>query len=311
MKIRGFNRFWAAAAAASAALTLSSATAEERAIPHGVPQVYALLLDDNPFTSLVSKRGQRAGAPDVERYVTTDGERQFLFQSDASSARIKFLCAPSDPRLDCALADEAEEVLLLTPNRGPRGDLFFKSADGDTVLRIAAHGGAIVTWPGAADNVGAVRTQTKSGDTLRLAALTSSSASRRADAASAALAAEIGRPISFDIGWRAQRTAARPAAFAAEQAAPLAAGLVETAEGEASVLADAIARTAAGIEKVARDRAGAKAVSERIASVRFVEAPRPALSLDGRTLIVSYNPGGGLAGRPSSSEVARFLEGVL
>jgi hypothetical protein len=307
MTSKASNRLLAAALAAAGALCLSTAKAEDAVRP----AVYALLLDDNPFNSLVSKRGRNVAAPgasEVERYVTTDGARYFLFESTATSARIKFLCAPADPRVDCALPGSPEEILTLAANRGPRGDLFYKSADGETVLRIAAHGGAIVSWPGAAETVGAVRTQAEAGDTLRLAADTSSGAQRRADAASAALMAELGRPISFDIGWRAARSLARPAAFAAAEAA---APLAQVSEGEASVLADAVARAAAGIERVARDRAGAKAVSERIASVRFVEAARPALALDGRTLIVSYNPGGGLAGRPSSSEVARFLEGVL
>lgn len=272
--------------------------------------IYALMMDDNPFSSLVSKRGARPGASEVERFVTTDGARYFLFASTPSSARIKFLCAPQDARIDCALPGSAEEILTLTPSRGPRGDLFFKSPDGETVLRIAAHGGAIVSWPGSAENVGAVRTQSEAGDSLRLADETASGAARRAEAAKAALVAALGRPIAFDIGRGdgAARSLARPAAFAAEQQA---APVFQPVDDEASVLADAIARAAAGIERVARDKAGARAVSERIASVRFVEATRPALSLDGRTLIVSYNPGGGLAGRPSSSEVARFLEGVL
>lgn len=303
MKLRGTDRILTAALAAAAALCLSAAAARDPM----QPDAYALAQADNPFSSLVNKRAQRPGGSTVERYVTTDGVRAFLFESTAVSARIKFLCAPSDPRIDCALPGKPEEILSLTANRGPRGDLFFKSAEGDTILRIAAHGGAIVAWPGAAETVGAVRTQTEDGDSLRLEADTSSGASRRADAAAAALVAELGRPISFDIGWRAQRSLARPAAFAAEQAAPVA----QFSDGEASVLADAVARTAAGIQRVARDKAGAKAVSERITSVRFAEAERPALALDGRTLIVSYNPGGGLAGRPSSSEVARFLEGVL
>ncbi|MBY0421464.1 MAG: DUF4908 domain-containing protein, partial [Parvularculaceae bacterium] len=83
------------------------------------------------------------------------------------------------------------------------------------------------------------------------------------------------------------------------------------AEGEASVLADAVARVASGIAAVARDATGARAVSQRISSVRFVEAARPGLSLDGKTLIVSFDPGSGVAGRPSSDDVERFLESVL
>ncbi len=306
MKIRGFHRFGAAVLTAFILPCLAPVDAGERL----GPTAFALLADDNPFSSLLAKRGQqRPGASDVERFVTTDGDRTFLFEADAAAARIKFLCAPSDPRVECALPGAPEEIVALTPNRGPRGDLFYKSAEGETVLRIAAHGGAIVAWPGSSETVGAVRTQTQAGDSLRLPSDTASGAVRRAEAARLALAAEIGRPISFETGARAERSSlARPAALAAAEAAP---AMLDVAEGEASVLADAIARVAAGIERVARDKAGADAVRERITAVRFVEAARPALALDGKTLIVSYNPGGGLAGRPSSSEVARFLEGVL
>lgn len=295
---------WVAAIAAAALAIVGGADAEgaRETAPDALQLMQLAQLGANPFASLVTRR---TAASNVERYVTTEGDRAFLFEYDEPYARVKFLCAAGDPRLECTLPGGAEEIHMLTGARGPRGDLFYKTRDGVTVLRMPQHGGAIVSWPGETSTRGAEKAELQPGDTLRLAPQTSSFAARRASAAMAAVMQKVGRPISFDIGAAAARTPARPAALGAldSEAAP--------AESEASVLADAVVRAAAGIDLVARDAAGARAVAQRLTAVRFVEAPRAGVALDGKTLVISYDPGGGVGGRPSAAEVARFLEQAL
>lgn len=261
----------------------------------------------DPFASLVSRGARAEPVGSVERYVTSDGARAFLLENDGQTAQVKFLCGPGDTRIECAFGPGAEETILLRGARGPRGDVFFKTRDGVTMVRMPEHGGPIVTWPGADNSIGAVRVDLEPGDSLRLAPETSSFAARRANLASAALLERVKRPIIFSVAdGHSSSSLARPAALGAYQSPTQ-----DNTGGEASVLADAVVRAAAGIDAVARDAAGKQAIAAHISAVRFVEAAGPALALDGKTLVVSYDPGGGLAGRPSSDDVARFLEDAL
>ena len=319
---------------------------------------------DDPFSSLVGKRRERAArdAREIELYVTTTGERAFLLESDGDAARIKFLCSENDPRLDCRIDPEgpAEEIFLLTTMRASRGELLFRDSEGETVLRIAPHGGATVNWPGELVERGASKSYTDQTGPLALAPARRSAAHRRAQGAAAHLSALTGSPIVFDVGVPAALLAsaqpAAPATLAARQsfaaAAPPASlsdrlaadsfaesespvenaetdidearaddsaaeesGAAEDAPGrrrrDASVLADAVARVAGGMHLVASDPTGARVIGARIAAVRFVERDAAGLSLDGDVLTVFYNPRGGLAGRPSSTAVANYLEEAL
>lgn len=301
---------------------------------------------DDPFVSLIGKRRERAAdRREVERYVTASGERAFLLESDGDEARVKFLCRDEDdPRLDCRIDPEgpAEEIFLLTVARGSRGGLLFRDAYGDTVLRIAAHGGATVHWPGEPYEKAASKSFGSEAGPLELAPARRAVAHRRAQSAAAHLSALAGSPIVFDVGLPPQqvasaRVAAAPAADTAggetarSSLPPLARSLTADAAvaeapspaaeiddtgsrprgGDWAVLADAVARAAGGMHVVASDPIGARALGARIAVVRFVEAQSPSLALDGATLTVFYNPRAGLAGRPSSKMVARFLEETL
>lgn len=296
---------------------------------------------NDPFASLVGKRRERAeGRREVERYVTASGERAFLLESDGDEARVKFLCRDDDdPRLDCRIDPEgaAEEIFLLTVARGSRGGMLFRDAYGDTVLRIAAHGGATVRWPGEPYEKAASKSFAAEAGPLQLAPARRAVAHRRAQSAAAHLSALVGSPIVFDVGLpppqvaSAQMSAAPAveasgaengrAALMARAPAPTSADAAEAAaeleqalpreRRDASVLADAVARAAGGMHMVASDPLGARAIGARIAVVRFVEAQSPGLVLDGATLTVFYNPHAGLAGRPSSKTVARFLEETL
>ncbi|MEE2690442.1 MAG: DUF4908 domain-containing protein [Pseudomonadota bacterium] len=286
-------------------------------------------INDDPFASLVGKRREReerrAGQPEIERYVTTSGDREFLLENDGDEARIKFLCSEDDPRLDCRIDPEgpAEEIFLLTPTRGSRGDLLFRDSSGETVLRIAAHGGATVHWPGELVERGASKSYTDETGPLSLSPARRSAAHRRAQGAAAHLSALTGSPIVFDVGLPFPPPAAIAAApvavpdFARQAYAPASENRESDPEDalprrrDAGVLADAVARVAGGMHMVAADPTGARVIGARIAAVKFVEAETAGLSLDGAVLTVFYNPEAGLAGRPSSTAVAKYLEESL
>lgn len=247
----------------------------------------------NPFSALVGRRSdrkqRRPAAFMVERYVIATDGRSFLFETQGEQARIKFLCGDEDARLDCTIDPErpAEEIHLLTPTTGPRGDLIFKDRHGDTFLRLASYGGATVFWPG--EEAGHAASKSFGDETsLRLPFASVDTVRIRAQLATAQMSALTQAPIIFDIG--------KP-------------GLDD--EVGAAVLADAIIRAASGLQRVANDPTGAAVIAQRIRTVKLIADDIAEISLDGTSLEVRYRPAGDLAGRPSSAAVAHFLENTL
>lgn len=277
--------------AALAAACCMAAAADGAAAPGLVGPGAA---EPNPFSELVGKkherRSDRAGRVKIERYVLASDDRAFLFEDRSGEARVKFLCGPNDPRLDCTLdpQGQAAEIYELTATRGPRGDVFYKTAEGDTMLRIASYGGATVFWPGEAQGLAASKSF-GDDEALRLAEADFEAAKRRAQSATAIISALTGAPIIFDVG----------SPSSAEE------------EVDASVLADAVVRAAKGVKDVADDPTGARILASRIGRVSFAAADAPGVGLEGEALAIRYVPGGDVEDRPSSAAVARFLEESL
>lgn len=249
---------------------------------------------DNPFSALVGKRSrepgpesQKAGA--VERYVLTSDARVFLFEERGAYGRVQFLCSPEDVRIDCVLdgSGPSPEIHLLTATRGPRGDVIYKSDEGETMLRIAAYGGATVFWPGETQGVAASKSFGDDHE-LTLAPQTYDEAVRRAQGASAQVSAIVGSNVYFDVA--AGRRAADP---------------------NAAVLADAVLTAAKGMVAVADDPIGARVIAERVKRVAFLPGAAPGVALNGSVLEVLYVPKLDIGGRPSSARVAHYLEETL
>jgi hypothetical protein len=276
------------------ALLLAAALRPAAAEPGAPRQNPDILAAADPFSALVGKRrdsAERAAAASaVERYVFATDDRVFLFQSGQREGRLRFLCGDHDRRIDCLIdsSTPAEEIYLLTPTRAPRGDVVWRDSRGEVLLRVAAYGGATVFWPG--DPRGHAAAKSFGEDPpLVLDSVTIDGARARAQRATALLSAKAATPIVFEIG-----------------ANPMA-----DSNGGASVLADAIARAAKGLEIVAADETGARVVGAKIGRVQFRSATAAGVRLEGDALIIEYNPFLDVAGRPSSSVIARFLEDSL
>jgi hypothetical protein len=74
---------------------------------------------------------------------------------------------------------------------------------------------------------------------------------------------------------------------------------------------DALVSTAAGIERLLASPGGRQALMRKFDMVRIAEAGKPGVRLAGKTLVVSFAPDAGAAGRPSSREVALELGKML
>ena len=247
----------------------------------------------NPFSALVGekreRRAPRQQRASYQKYVLASDDRAFLFETRAHENRIMFLCGPEDKRLDCQLDPEggATEIYLLTATRGPRGDVIYKSAEGETLLRIASYGGATVYWPG--DGRGAAASKSFGEErALSLPPASFETARRRAASATGIISALTGAPIVFDPGVEEPSD-----------------------RGNATVLADAVIVTAKGLKSVADDPTGARIIASRIRNVRFRVAEAPSINLFENTLTIYYQPNMDIAGRPSSLAIEKFLEESL
>jgi hypothetical protein len=74
---------------------------------------------------------------------------------------------------------------------------------------------------------------------------------------------------------------------------------------------DAMVSAAAGIERLLGAPAGLKALSGKFDMVRIVQGDKPGVTVSGKTLLVSYAPSAGAAGRASSRQVALQLGKML
>ncbi len=249
--------------------------------------------DHDPFTALVGKKRKRykdrTRRSTAQHYALATDDRAFLFEDMGAQARISFLCTASDPRLECSFEPRgtAAEIHALTPTRGPRGDVIFKNARGEALLRIASYGGATVYWPGESEGKAASKSYGEE-KSLHLSYIDPQTAHRRARTATAAISAITGAPIIFEIDDPA----------------------TDEVIG-AAVLADAIVVAAKGIAAVSGDPTGAQVVSGRIEVVHFVPDGTAQLILNQKVLEVRYNPSLDVQGRPSSAEIVLFLEESL
>ena len=74
---------------------------------------------------------------------------------------------------------------------------------------------------------------------------------------------------------------------------------------------DTLENAARGIERFTANGGARDAFARRVASVDISPGSKPTLGLNGRTLIVTFNPGQGFAGRASSRAIARALGNVV
>jgi hypothetical protein len=74
---------------------------------------------------------------------------------------------------------------------------------------------------------------------------------------------------------------------------------------------DALVNSAIGIERVVATPTGRSAFTRRFDTVRIVEGDKPTIAISGRTLLVSFVPSAGAAGRASSRAISLALGKML
>jgi hypothetical protein len=175
--------------------------------------------------------------------------------------------------------ENSSEVWVLSPQPAPRGDTIYKNEMGEPVLRASKLGGMTL-----------FTRERPGGDAAALMGKASS----------------IQPPPFISVNVLFQRLVQASARASRAAQHRIAFETVDDATPGTSVLvADTATVTAEAFERMARD--GDRSLLVRVTRVLLAEGHKPGASLRGGDLTVTYAPGKGLSGRPSSKRIIKIV----
>lgn len=196
------------------------------------------------------------------RYATPDGAVRFVF--DRTGARAALLRFEGD-----------DEVHVLLPEMGARGDEIYRNEDGSIMLRVTAQGG--VTVYTRQIRTGAPVSDMASAPPITPQAVAQAQLQERVRLLQIRAARAVGEPVQFVVP--------------AQMSAPVAGLVVDAAE-----------RVAEGLQQ---------APITNVRRVIITLGRQPAAALRGDTLLVQVAPEMGYAGRPSSNAIRNVVTGAV
>jgi hypothetical protein len=175
------------------------------------------------------------------------------------------------------------EIFVLYQDRASMGGRILKYDSGETALSVSGWGGLTLYVPSAPGGLPAERT----GDSAMPAPYPVSLADVQSAAADEAqhLSYTHRLNVGFTANWNSLSDDPGARAFAL----------------------DTMENTARGLDRFTASGAGREAIARRVDMVSLAEGPRPTITLNGRMLVVTFNPGRGYVGRASSRAIARAL----
>ena len=237
------------AAAVAAALTLSAPAALAQQQPQ-------------PQQAQPNMPGLVTVTMGARRYQTPDGAVRFVFdRTGRSAALLRF--------------EGDDEVHVLLPQGGARGDEIYRNEDASIMLRVTPQGGVIVYT--RANRTGAPVSEVASVVPIAPEAIVVAQLQQRVRNLQIRAARAVGSPVQFVV----------PAQMSASVA-----GLV----------VDAAERVAEGLTQ---------APITNVRRVVISLGARPAAALRGDTLLVQVAPEMGYAGRPSSNAIRNVVTGAV
>jgi hypothetical protein len=214
----------------------------------------------------MGRNDQMHGIPITARFSTDEGG-WFILDRSHKPALLRF-------------DDDPDEVWVVSPSRGPRGDILFKDDVGDVLLRVTKLGG--VTLFTGSRPMGAAATLEGKASPLRPLPIGLTTLYQRMVLASA----------------RSSHTCHHLVSFEAPEADARSAGAI----GEAAILAmNAIASAASQPE-------GRTALTH-LMKVLVVHGSRTGAWMQHGVLVIQVNPGDGFSGHPSSARLIQVIAG--
>jgi len=87
--------------------------------------------------------------------------------------------------------------------------------------------------------------------------------------------------------------------------------ILNGSDGSRRLAFDALVSAEAGVERLIASPGGRQALTRRFDTIRLVQSDKPGINMSGKTVLVSFAAGGGVAGHASSREVALQLGKML
>jgi hypothetical protein len=214
----------------------------------------------------------RLGQVDAGTYLAGD-RVAFALDSTGANYLLSFAGAP--------------EIFVLHSDSASLGGRVLKYDTGETALSVSGWGALTLFTDSAPSGLPAVRTGDFSTPVQPAVSLQEVQDAAADDAGQ--LTALQRLSLAFSADWAALSASAQARAIAL----------------------DAIENVTRGIERFCQSPRGRNVISRRIAAVDLTVAGRPTVTLDGRTLIVTFNPDLGYEGRASSRSIAFALGSLL
>jgi hypothetical protein len=212
----------------------------------------------------LGREDQLHAVPQVARFSIDEGG-EFVLDRSHHPSLLKF--------------DDDPEVWVVSPSRGPRGDILFKDDIGDILLRVTKLGG--VTAFTSHRPMGAAATLDGTASPLRLSPVGPTALFQRLYLASV----RCGHIARHQVGFDAPDSDAK--------SAPL--------------IADAALSVIDAFVGLAGNSEGRLAIG-RVAKVLLIVGPTPSAWMRHSVLIVAVTPNDGLSGHPSSARIAQVIE---
>jgi hypothetical protein len=183
--------------------------------------------------------------------------------------------------------DGNPEVFVLYTAHVSLGGRELKYDSGETALQVAGWGGMTLYTDAAPNGLPAVRT----GDAVPPSPANVSLGDMQNAAGDEAehLAYTRGLRLSFTADWGALAANGAMRAFAF----------------------DTLENAVRGLDRFSLAASGRQALASRIETVMVASGSKPTLGVNGKTLVVTFNPERGYVGRASSRAIARALEKVF
>lgn len=183
--------------------------------------------------------------------------------------------------------ESSPEIFVLHPDKAALGGRVLKYDSGETAVQVSGWGGVTLYTDANPAGLPAARIGDSTAPASASATVTDVENAAQDDAQHLAYARRL--DIAFSADWN---------------------GLAENAS-ICPLALDAMENIARALERFGKSVQGHEALVHHVNTVTLAVAGAPAVALKGKTLVVTFDPSRGFAGRASSRAIARALGSLL